>query len=349
MEVSERIEIDTIVKYPDGSVSLAHKPLQLTDSRHPQRLVITEGKPKKGDSFLWVSGLTGNAEIHKYHSDAGYGIKTYTMYDEKDNSSLIVNHSGCVGKVIAAYPAIPDTHFIDLSDIRRWIESGYPDSVELEIVPYDGKSSISENWDGALSVTNNTVKMVWGEVDLSKVFRWGEQDNRWNEVRKYKDSVVKYLTKCNVPLVTTNSELPCKEAILHVQNETIIGLAIINRVINDGLAKIAIYACEQVNDQPIAVKSDDMAKAYASSRALPGNQQWHSAYNHYIAIEKWRERQSATDWALFVKARYPDACIKKEGIEFIVYCPLLNIRLSDFCQTEDEAWCSAKIKIRNKG
>lgn len=103
------------------------------------------------------------------------------------------------------------------------------------------------------------------------------------------------------------------------------------------------------NDQPIAVKSDDMAKAYASTRALPGNQQWHSAYNHYIAIEKWREHQSATDWALFVKARYPDACIKKEGIEFIVYCPLLNKRLSDFCQTEDEAWCSAKIKIRNKG
>lgn len=52
---------------------------------------------RKGDIFLWQSGRYGTYEIHTFHSDAGYGAKTYTGYNEKDGSSEIVNYSGICG------------------------------------------------------------------------------------------------------------------------------------------------------------------------------------------------------------------------------------------------------------
>jgi hypothetical protein len=55
---------------------------------------------KKGDVFLWRSGMTGRYEIHTFHSDAGYGIKTFTQYNEKDHSSEVVNYSGVCGRII---------------------------------------------------------------------------------------------------------------------------------------------------------------------------------------------------------------------------------------------------------
>jgi hypothetical protein len=57
-------------------------------------------KLKKGDLFLWKSGMHGHFEIHQFHSDAGYGAKTYTQYSEKDGSSLIVNYSGICGVLV---------------------------------------------------------------------------------------------------------------------------------------------------------------------------------------------------------------------------------------------------------
>jgi hypothetical protein len=60
---------------------------------------ITGDKLKKGDVFLWRSGMTGRYEIHTFHSDAGYGIKTFTGFNKKDNSSEIVNYSGVCGKI----------------------------------------------------------------------------------------------------------------------------------------------------------------------------------------------------------------------------------------------------------
>jgi len=55
------------------------------------------GSLKKGDVFLWVSRETGRFEIHTFHSDAGYGAKTFTDYNEDDRSSIIVNYSGICG------------------------------------------------------------------------------------------------------------------------------------------------------------------------------------------------------------------------------------------------------------
>lgn len=54
-------------------------------------------KLEKGDVFLWRSEITGKYEIHTFHSDAGYGIKTFTNYNEKDGSSMLVNWSGVCG------------------------------------------------------------------------------------------------------------------------------------------------------------------------------------------------------------------------------------------------------------
>ncbi len=51
---------------------------------------------EKGDVFLWKS-RSGRYEIHTFHSDSGYGAKTFTNYNEKDGSSEIVNYSGICG------------------------------------------------------------------------------------------------------------------------------------------------------------------------------------------------------------------------------------------------------------
>lgn len=53
-----------------------------------------------GDVFLWKSGMHGHYEIHTFHSDAGYGAKTFTNYNEKDGSSMLVNYSGICGVLI---------------------------------------------------------------------------------------------------------------------------------------------------------------------------------------------------------------------------------------------------------
>lgn len=57
-------------------------------------------KLKRGDVFLWMSGMTGKYEIHTFHSDAGYGAKTFTDYNEKDGSSILVNYSGICGVLV---------------------------------------------------------------------------------------------------------------------------------------------------------------------------------------------------------------------------------------------------------
>ena len=54
-------------------------------------------KLKKGDIFLCQSNMTGRYEIHTFHSDAGYGAKTYTDYNDETGSSIIVNYSGVRG------------------------------------------------------------------------------------------------------------------------------------------------------------------------------------------------------------------------------------------------------------
>lgn len=59
--------------------------------------LIQKEKLEQGDVFLWQSASRGIFEIHTFHSDAGYGAKTYTNYNEKDGSSVLVNYSGIRG------------------------------------------------------------------------------------------------------------------------------------------------------------------------------------------------------------------------------------------------------------
>jgi hypothetical protein len=58
---------------------------------------INQSDFKKGDVFLWRSAMTGRFEIHTFHSNAGYGVKTFTDYDDKTGNSLLVNWSGVCG------------------------------------------------------------------------------------------------------------------------------------------------------------------------------------------------------------------------------------------------------------
>lgn len=51
-----------------------------------------------GDIILWRS-RDGHFEIHTVHSFVGYGVKTYTGYNESDGSSVIVSLGGIVGVV----------------------------------------------------------------------------------------------------------------------------------------------------------------------------------------------------------------------------------------------------------
>ncbi len=47
---------------------------------------------KNGDLFFWKD------EVHKFHSSVGYGIKTYTEFNKKDDSSVVLNWSNFIGK-----------------------------------------------------------------------------------------------------------------------------------------------------------------------------------------------------------------------------------------------------------
>lgn len=108
---SERIkEIQETTAYPN-SVSVKQALLQVWNecaqeqSRQaavsgslPTFKVVKVDRLKRGDFFLW-QGRDGVQEIHQYHSDAGYGVKTFTDYSELDESSMLVNWSGVVGKI----------------------------------------------------------------------------------------------------------------------------------------------------------------------------------------------------------------------------------------------------------
>lgn len=59
-------------------------------------IIVSDEEIKQRDLLIWKN------EIHRYHSDAGYGLKTYTDYSEKDGSSLVLNWSNLLGKLIAS-------------------------------------------------------------------------------------------------------------------------------------------------------------------------------------------------------------------------------------------------------
>lgn len=85
-------------------------------------------------------------------------LESYTGNNWQAQRLIITDETG---KEIATYPQIPNiTYKIDLADVRKWVDSGRSESVELE-VEYDTASAIlSEPIINPL-LTNNTVKMVF--------------------------------------------------------------------------------------------------------------------------------------------------------------------------------------------
>ena len=71
---------------------------------YPQHLyLICDEEIEPGDWFLWKD------EIHQYHSDVGYGMKTLT--DMCDDQSLILNYSNYRGKIVATTdPVLQNFH-----------------------------------------------------------------------------------------------------------------------------------------------------------------------------------------------------------------------------------------------
>ncbi len=102
----------------------------------PLRLKRTN-KLKRGDVFLWKSGMTGRYEIHTFHSDAGYGIKTFTDYNEKDGSSMLVNWSGVCG-VLLAYNPTPFPQLIRLNEVPMLVA----DWINLPEMPKENEENI---------------------------------------------------------------------------------------------------------------------------------------------------------------------------------------------------------------
>ena len=89
----------------------------------PLNLCILSDRPiSVGDWFLWVS-TSGIKEIHRYHSDAGYGIKTYTEMDE-NGCSILVNHSGVLGRIESAHPTLENLPQITPVFLREYAEKG---------------------------------------------------------------------------------------------------------------------------------------------------------------------------------------------------------------------------------
>jgi hypothetical protein len=82
------------------------QPQQGEDTKLEWVSVEAVDKLNPGDIFLWKSGMNGNYEIHQFHSDAGYGAKTFTNYNEKDGSSTLVNYLGICGILVPKSPTI---------------------------------------------------------------------------------------------------------------------------------------------------------------------------------------------------------------------------------------------------
>lgn len=55
---------------------------------------------KRGDVFLWKSGMTGKFEIHTFKEDGGYGAETFTEPYGEGGGLLTVNYSGICGLLI---------------------------------------------------------------------------------------------------------------------------------------------------------------------------------------------------------------------------------------------------------
>jgi len=91
-------ELVLATNWPNESYLMYTNVPWITNSEHRQHLYVLSNDTIEGwkdkDWFIWKN------ELHQFHSDAGYGIKTYTDFNDKDGSSVIVNVSNISGKII---------------------------------------------------------------------------------------------------------------------------------------------------------------------------------------------------------------------------------------------------------
>jgi hypothetical protein len=121
---------------------------------------------KSKDWFLW------KAELHQFHSDSGYGIKTWTQYNKTDESSLIVNRGNTYGKVIACSKELNGLPVFDVPD--EWEnEDELPSNLEILISAY-----LSANGHYPNFLANKLVSdVIMPQVNKAKEkYRFTEED-----------------------------------------------------------------------------------------------------------------------------------------------------------------------------
>ncbi len=126
-----------------------------------QRLVITDETPYQDIKSGYVLCPDGVSVVNVI----GYEADLKKYWCVVSGAKCLIDGSD-YKKVIAAYPTIPDVPQIGLSDIRRWVDEGCKESVELEVELSD--TYTRDGLQPRLSLTNNTVKMVWGEQDKAQ-------------------------------------------------------------------------------------------------------------------------------------------------------------------------------------
>lgn len=134
--------------------------------------IISYEKLKGGDYFVWKN------EIHRYHSDAGYGIKTWTNYNKVDNSSIIVNHSNVVGKIIASTDVSlnlpePSKSFID-KFINEFNKGNIITDVMVEYYSSD------ENMDGYVAMFGGRMLGDTLKIDSNDIITIRKMKDNWN-------------------------------------------------------------------------------------------------------------------------------------------------------------------------
>lgn len=112
-------------------------------------------------------GKSGYDKSDIVKTDKGEVFVTNELGVNKDLIAQRLKITDDKGMLIASYPQIPNISYkIDLADVRKWIESGCKESVELEVELSD--TYTRDGLQPRLSLTNNTVKMVWGEQDKAQ-------------------------------------------------------------------------------------------------------------------------------------------------------------------------------------
>src|ERR1035437_1475858 len=136
-EIDRNVEGDLYIgKNSSEGVFEFWKPISLN--------IISNEKLKSGDWFVWKN------EIHQYHSDAGYGSKTWTNFNKKDNSSIILNHSNVVGKIIASTDVSLNLPEPSKSFINKYIDEYNKRKIITDVmVEY---YSSDDNMDGYVSM-----------------------------------------------------------------------------------------------------------------------------------------------------------------------------------------------------